>query len=268
MQQPSAGSEGSEASRQQAPRQRDRTAQPVESVSQRVVVVTGGASGLGAATCDELGAAGARIVVADHAAERAQRCAAQLGESGVEAVAVCVDVGDEGQVKRLFDTALERFGAVDAVVNSAAIDVTAPISALSAADWDRIVRTNLNGVFLVARQACSVMHGRGGAIVNIASTASKRAWPNASAYHATKWGVLGLSHALHAELRPQGIKVCAIVAGGMRTPFLLDRFPDIDPSLLQDPRNVARAIRFVLEQPSGTVVPEMMVLPMRETSWP
>lgn len=257
MQQPSAGSEsGAQA------------AQPLERLAKRVVVVTGGASGLGAATCAELGAAGARVVVADLAAERAQRCASRLKESGVEALAAAVDVGDEGQVRRLFDTAIDRFGAVDAVVNSAAIDVTAPIAELSAADWERIVRTNLNGVFLVARQACAAMRERGGAIVNIASTASKRAWPNASAYHATKWGVLGLSHALHAELRPQGIKVCAIVAGGMRTPFLLDRFPDIDPSLLQDPRNVARAIRFVLEQPAETVIPEMMVLPMRETSWP
>jgi NAD(P)-dependent dehydrogenase (short-subunit alcohol dehydrogenase family) len=254
MQQPSAGSESG--------------AQPLERLAKRVVVVTGGASGLGAATCAELGAAGARVVVADVAAERAQRCASRLKESGVESLAAAVDVGDEGQVRRLFDTAIDRFGAVDAVVNSAAIDVTAPIAELSAADWERIVRTNLNGVFLVARQACAAMRERGGAIVNIASTASKRAWPNASAYHATKWGVLGLSHALHAELRPQGIKVCAIVAGGMRTPFLLDRFPDIDPSLLQDPRNVARAIRFVLEQPAETVIPEMMVLPMRETSWP
>ncbi len=242
--------------------------QQPERVSNRVVVVTGGASGLGAATCAELGAAGARVVVADLAVERAQRCVEQLAGSGVEAIAAVVDVGDEEQVRRLFATALDRFGAVDAVVNSAAVDVTAPVPELSPADWERIVRTNLTGVFLVSRQACAVMRERGGAIVNVASTASKRAWPNASAYHATKWGVLGLSHALHAELRPQGIKVTAIVAGGMRTPFLLDRFPDIDPTLLQEPRNVARAIRFVLEQPAETVIPEMMVLPMRETSWP
>ena len=83
-----------------------------------------------------------------------------------------------------------------------------------------------------------------------------------------EWGLLGLSHALHAELRPQGIKVSAIVAGGMRTPFLLDRFPDIDPGVLQDPMAVARAVLFVLQQPDETVVPEVMVLPMRETSWP
>lgn len=246
----------------------DGAAPVAASLRGRVVVVSGGASGLGAATCDELAAAGARLVVADLAAQRARSCAARLGEAGAEAVAVVVDVGDAAQVERLFAQALERFGVVDALVNCAAIDVTAPVSTLKTADWERIVRTNLGGVFLMARQACIAMARRGGAIVNIASTASKRAWPNATAYHATKWGVLGLSHALHAELRPQGIKVCAIVAGGMRTPFLLDRFPDLDPALLQDPRNVARAIRFVLEQPAETVIPEMMVLPMRETSWP
>ena len=71
-----------------------------------------------------------------------------------------------------------------------------------------------------------------------------------------------------AELRPHRIKVSAIVAGGMRTPFLLERFPDLDPQVLQDPANVARTVRFLLTQPEETVVPEVTVLPMRETSWP
>jgi NAD(P)-dependent dehydrogenase (short-subunit alcohol dehydrogenase family) len=105
-------------------------------------------------------------------------------------------------------------------------------------------------------------------VVNVASTAAKRAWSEASAYHASKWGLLGLSHALHAELRPAGIKVTAIVAGGMRTPFILERFPDVDPGVLQDPVNVAATIRFVISLPAETVIPEVMVLPMRETSWP
>jgi short-subunit dehydrogenase len=107
----------------------------------------------------------------------------------------------------------------------------------------------------------------GGHIINITSTAAKRAWPNASAYHASKWGLLGLSHAMHAELRPHRIKVTAAVVGGMRTPFLLDRFPDIDPGKLQDPIEVARAIKSVLLLPES-VVAEITVLPMQETSWP
>jgi hypothetical protein len=70
------------------------------------------------------------------------------------------------------------------------------------------------------------------------------------------------------EGRAHGVKVTAVIAGGMRTPFLLDRFPELDPAVLQDPMHVARAVRFVLSQPDETVVPEITVLPMRETSWP
>jgi NAD(P)-dependent dehydrogenase (short-subunit alcohol dehydrogenase family) len=240
----------------------------------KVVIITGGSRGLGAAIAQVLGEDGARLVLADIALERAEDRCAVLSESGIEAMALPLDVGDEAQVRSVVEQVRERFGRLDVVVNNAAIDITVPIAELSGADWDRVVRTNLTGAFLMAKYAAAAMGAKGGAggggghIVNIASTASKRAWPNAAAYHATKWGLLGLSHALHAELRPQGIKVSAVVAGGMRTPFLLDRFPDIDPHVLQDPMNVAKAVRFVLLQPEETVIPEVTVLPMRETSWP
>jgi NAD(P)-dependent dehydrogenase (short-subunit alcohol dehydrogenase family) len=246
-------------------------------LADRNVLVTGGARGLGAAIGAVLGQAGARIAVADLLLERSQAAVHELTEAGVKARAYSVDVGDERAVQQLVVDVAADFGRLDAVINNAAVDVTAPIEELDAVDWDRIVRTNLSGPFFVAKHAAQRMRGQalainGGAtrghIVNIASTASKRAWPNASAYHATKWGLLGLSHALHAELRPHGIKVSAVVAGGMRTPFLLDRFPDIDPQLLQDPAHVARAVLFVLSQPDETVIPELMVLPMRESSWP
>src|SRR5205085_309447 len=226
----------------------------------RVVLVTGGSRGLGACIAQVLGEAGARIVVADLDGDRAADRAALLAERDIAAMALPLDVGDDAAVQAAVATVRERFGRLDVAVNNAAIDVTLPIAELAVSDWERVVRTNLTGPFLVAKHASAAM-GRGGHIVNIASTASKRAWPNASAYHATKWGLLGLSHALHAELRPQGIKVSAVVAGGMRTPFLLDRFPDIDPQVLQDPLNVARAVRFVLLQPAETVIPQLMVLP-------
>jgi len=242
-------------------------ANAAHTLSGRVVLVTGGGRGLGAAIGEVLGTAGARIALADIDAARAEDRAARLRGERVDATAFTLDVCDETQVSRTLAAVKERFGRLDAVVNNAAIDLTVPIGELSGSDWDRIVRTNLTGPFLVARHAVPLF-GERGHIVNICSTAAKRAWPNASAYHATKWGLLGLSHALHAELRPRGIKVSAVVAGGMRTPFLLDRFPDIDPDVLQDPLHVARTVLFVLSQPDETVIPEVMVLPMRETSWP
>jgi NAD(P)-dependent dehydrogenase (short-subunit alcohol dehydrogenase family) len=233
----------------------------------RVVLITGGSRGLGAAIADVLGSAGARVVIGDIEAARGSERAAELARRDIDAVALPLDVGDDEQARGAMQEVRQRFGHLDALINNAGIDFTAPVAELSITQWERVLRTNLTGPFLMVKHALPLL-GRGSHIVNIASTAAKRAWPNAAAYHATKWGLLGLSHALHAELRPQGIKVSAVVAGGMRTPFLLDRFPEIDTGTLQDPIDVARAVRFVLSQPDATVIPEVMVLPMRETSWP
>lgn len=228
----------------------------------KTVVVTGGARGLGAAISRELARAGAALVVADLNLIGAQSVAESLQGA---ARAVKLDVASDAEIAAVLD----RIGRFDVLVNNAAVDFTAPIDELTVAQWDAVINVNLRGPFLMAKHAARIMKGQGaGHIVNIASTASKRAWPNAAAYHASKWGLLGLSHALHAELRPHRIKVSAVLAGGMRTPFLLERFPDIDPGVLQDPATVAATIRFLLTLPDESVIPEVMVIPMRETSWP
>ena len=234
-----------------------------------VALITGAASGLGAATACTLGAAGASVVVADVNAAGASAVAEQMCTSGLDACALALDIADEHAVDAALRRVIEARGAIHVLVNNAGIDLTAPVDEISVRDWDRICAVNLRAPFVLSRAVFPHMRERGsGSIVNIVSTAAKRAWANASVYHATKWGLLGLSHALHVEGREHGIRVTAIIAGGMRTPFLLDRFPDLDPALLQEPDSVAQAVRWVLTQPAGTVVPEVTVLPMRETSWP
>ena len=238
-----------------------------ELFSGKTILVTGAASGLGAALCHVLSSCGANLVIADINREKAETVASLLNVAAGRTHVIGFNVGDPVAAERAIDEAFDRFGRLDVLVNNAGTDVTCPISELSYGDWDRVIRTNLYGPFLMSKYAAQHMKS-GGNIINIASTAAKRAWPNASAYHASKWGLLGLSHALHAELRPQNIKVTAVVAGGMRTPFLLDRFPDIDLATLQDPVNVAQVVKTVLTLPEQTVIPEIMVLPMKETSWP
>ena len=242
---------------------------PSNALRGKAAFVTGAASGLGAAMSRALAAAGADIVAADIRPAALHGLLPRLREHGVRAEAIELDVADPAQARAAIDAAGERMGRLDILVNNAGTDVTLPIDELPEEDWLRVIGTNLNGPFLLAKHAALHMRRQGaGDIVNIASTAAKRAWPNASAYHASKWGLLGLSHALHAELRPHGIRVTAVVAGGMRTPFLLDRFPGLDPDALQDPADVARAILGVLLLPRTSVVPELTVLPLRETSWP
>lgn len=239
------------------------------SLEGKCALVTGGGRGLGAAICRELARGGAAVAVADRDPAGAKAVAESIRAAGGRAAPLELDVTSETQAAGAMRSLVDLYGRCDILVNNAAIDFTVPIDELTLEQWDAVIRVNLRGPFVMSQLAAQAMkaHG-GGQIVNIASTAAKRAWANASAYHASKWGLLGLSHALHAELRPYRIKVSAVVAGGMRTPFLLDRFPDIDPGVLQDPANVAATIRFLLTLPDETVIPEVMVIPMRESSWP
>lgn len=240
-----------------------------ETLKGKIALVTGGGRGLGQATCQVLAEAGAVVIPADIKGELAEKLAAELRANGQEAVPLQLDVSSEDQVDQAIRKIVADYGRIDVLVNNAGLDVTLPLEELSVHDWDRIMGVNLRGPFLMSKSIFSTMKQQGrGHIVNVVSTAAKRAWANASAYHASKWGLLGLSHALHVEGRPHNIKVTAIIAGGMRTPFLLERFPDIDVNLLQDPKNVAETIRFVLMQPEESVIAELMVLPMKETSWP
>jgi NAD(P)-dependent dehydrogenase (short-subunit alcohol dehydrogenase family) len=225
----------------------------------QVAVITGGAGGLGRAIAESLSAVGMRPLIADVRPAHTVPCAEALE----------MDVCDAEHAATLLEDAARRFGRLDVLVTCAGIDVTAQAEDISVEDFDRVLSVNLRGPFVLSRCALPIMKAQHrGHIVNIVSTAAKRAWPNATAYHASKWGLLGLSHALHVEARPHGVKVTAVIAGGMRTPFILERFPDTDPHVLQDPRNVADTIRFVISQPAETVIPEITVIPMRETSWP
>ena len=242
---------------------------PSQPLRGKTVFITGAGSGRGLALAKLLSASGADLVLTDIRPNLLTSACADARARGVRAHPLGFDVADPAAAARAVREAIETAGRIDVLINNAGTDVTLPVSELSEADWLRVIGTNLNGPFMLAKHLSAHMreHG-GGDIVNVASTAAKRAWPNAAAYHASKWGLLGLSHALHAELRPYGIRVTAVVAGGMRTPFLLDRFPDIDQTALQDPANVAEAIQSVLLLPPSSVVSELMVLPMRETSWP
>ena len=240
-----------------------------EALRDAVAVVTGAGSGLGRAIARDLAAHGSCVIAADINTDSAQETVSCIHDQGGNAFALSLDVANPESCREAIETTLSRTQRIDILINSAGIDVTLPISELTVEQWTRVRAVNLDGPFFMAKAVAPSMQAqRRGHIVNIASTAAKRAWPNASAYQASKWGLMGLSHALHSELRPDNIKVTAVVPGGMRTPFLLDRFEGIDVATLQDPSAVAETVRFVLCQPEGTVIPEVMVLPMQEPSWP
>ncbi|WP_408096184.1 SDR family oxidoreductase [Peredibacter sp. HCB2-198] len=237
-------------------------------VSGKVALITGGASGLGAEICRTLANHEIKTIVADIHFEKANKIAKEIEQNGGKATAIELNVTNYEKIPEKLDGIVQKFGSLDVLINNAGIDLTTPISEMPVTKWNDILNTNLTGPFVLSKEALRIMHKKKGNIINIVSTAAKRSWANASAYHASKWGLLGFTHALHVEGREMGVKVTAVICGGMRTPFLLDRFPDIDVSTLQPPSNVANVISQILYLPHESVIPEVMVLPMKETSWP
>src|SRR4051794_41108187 len=241
----------------------------MSTVKDKVVIVTGGGQGLGAAICRTLAEDGATVIPVDIQKNKLENIVQEIKGSNGKIESFEMNVADPSSVQSVIQQIIDKYKKIDVVINNAGIDFTLSVEEMGYDQFRQVIEVNLCGPFNVSKAVYPHMKQSGdGHIVNIASTAAKRAWPNASAYHASKWGLLGLSHALHSEARKDNIKVTALVAGGMQTPFLLDRFPDIDPSVLQDPKNVAETIKYVLCQPKETVIPEVMVIPMKETSWP
>ncbi len=242
------------------------------SLKGRVALVTGAGSGLGEATAHAFARAGCSVVGIDLRQENVERTCKELG-GDAQSLALGCDVSDPEAVTDAINAAVERFGRLDIAVNCAAVDYVVSVDEMSVEQWDRVISVNLRGPFLVCKAAFAVMkRQRSGRIVNVASTAAVRAWGNAAAYHASKWGIIGFSRGLGVEGREYGIGVTTIIPGGMRTHWF-DSFPEQgipmpDESNLQDPRNVADVIFYATQMPAESYMPEVMVMPVSETSWP
>jgi len=239
----------------------------------KAVFITGAGSGLGEATARAFGRAGCAVACVDVNRAAAEGVCRELTDGDVPAIALACDVSDAEAVFRTVGETAERFGRLDVVVNCAAVDYTLSVDELTIEQWDRVIEVNLRGPFLVCKAALPhLRHQDSGHIVNVASTAALRAWANAAAYHASKWGLVGFGRSLGVEGRADNVRVTTIIPGGMRTHFF-DRFheqgiPLPDERNLQEPANVADVIVFAAQLPPGSALQEVIVTPLTETSWP
>ena len=230
-------------------------------LSGSVIIVTGGASGLGRAVTCRVRAAGATAIVLD------------LGVSAADGASddeMKVDLADTSAAATAVEEVLARHGRIDAVVTCAGIDVPGPLDQVRRDDWERVVAVNLLGTAAVVRAALPALKASGGHVVTVASTLGHRAVSDATAYCASKFGVVGFTRALAAECRGE-VGVSLVTPGGMDSAFFDGRDPQYQPadrSDLADPAAVADVVVFALAAPDAVELKELVVTAPREPSWP
>ncbi|WP_138732155.1 SDR family NAD(P)-dependent oxidoreductase [Modestobacter excelsi] len=201
-------------------------------LADRVVAVTGAAGGMGEGVARVLLEEGAQVALWDLSAERTGEVAARVDGSGLRTLALAVDVTDEDAVRAAVQATVERFGALDGLVNNAGTITMNPAWDASAAEWRRQLEVNVTGSFVCAQAVGRHLKGSdGGRIVNVSSNAGKAGYPNMAAYNASKAAVIGLTRSLAMEWAADGINVNAVCPGGVDTPMLTQVAEWLSPRL-------------------------------------
>ena len=190
--------------------------------SGKTAIVTGAASGIGAAVAELLAARGAAVLVADYDIQKAEAVAARISAAGGKALAHKVDVADPAAVEAMVKATLEAYGALHLAVNNAGIGgALAPLPDQSLDDWHRVIAVNLNSVFYSMKyQIPAMLAAGGGAIVNMASILGTVGNPNTAAYVAAKHGVVGMTKSAAAEFATKGVRINSVGPAYIDTPLL------------------------------------------------
>src|SRR5437773_11531689 len=235
-----------------------------EAIRDKVAVVTGSTKGIGLATAEALLGSGAKVVVSARNEGEVAAVGKRLMASQPKRVAAQVcDVRLEAQVEALFRAADSAFGGVDILVNNAGVGLFRNLEEMSLEEWNSVIETNLTGVFLCSRAAIPRMRKRGGGyIFNISSLAGKNAFPSASAYNASKFGLNGMSEALMQEVRHDGIKVSYLMPGSVATHFN-GNTPGAEDAWKVQPEDIGRIVLDLLHHDPRTLASAVEIRPSK-----
>jgi len=241
----------------------------LETFRDKVVLITGAARGIGLATAEILGGRGARLAVTDVLESELERARERFEEQGIPHLAVRSDVTDPGQCREAVRKTLDRFGALDILINNAGISIVAPFEECLPETAKRLLDVNLMGSIYMTLAALPALKESRGQILFVSSVSGIRAIPSGSLYSASKAALRSLAESIRLELRPQGVHVGVICPGftttdaaktvlrGDGTPRPIDRPPH------DTPEGVARAIARMLEKRR----PESVLTPLGKATW-
>ena len=227
----------------------------------KVALITGANRGIGLAIARALASEGCNLVITARDEPALNKTGRELARFKVRVLVHACDVRDPVAVKALLAAVERQFHRLDILINNAGIaHPSQNVDKLPFESWLEVVDTNLNALFLVTQAALPLMK-RGSAIVNNLSIAAKRVFAGSSAYNASKHGALGFTNTLREELRPQGIRVIAIVAGATDTEIWNTLWPQAPRKKMMSPETVAVALVNALKLPQDSTVEELVILP-------
>jgi len=223
-------------------------------------IVTGGGRGIGRAIALALADYGCDVAVASRTRDEIERTANEIAMFSSRGIAIQADISDPLDVEFMVKKTVETLGGIDILVNNAGIAIFKPFLDLTLDDWDKTMSINLRGAFLCAQETAKYMISQGsGTIINVCSSASKKAYPNQLAYVASKHGMLGLSKALSIELKPYNIRVHAVCPGGVDTKLTADARPEVDRSDWMRPEDIAHIVIMLLTMHDRSTIDEVYI---------
>jgi NAD(P)-dependent dehydrogenase (short-subunit alcohol dehydrogenase family) len=233
-------------------------------VAERAALVTGGSSGIGLAIARALGQDGYGLTVSARRPEKLEEAAEGLRSEGLEVEARQANMTQEEDVKALAEAHRERFGRLDVLVNNAGVGIGGPIAEAETKKLDMQLDVNLRAVYLMTRECIPLLREAGAEhrkalIVNTASIAGKMGQGWLAAYSATKFGVVGLTQAMHRELGQDGIQCTALCPGFVATD-MTDWVQDVPKEQMIQPADIAEAVRYLLRTSPACFVPELQFI--------
>ncbi len=230
-------------------------------LSGKIAIVTGGSKGIGRAIAAALAAAGADVVVTSRNEEEARTAAKEIAELGQgRTLGLGADVRDYEAVKTMVGDTVKALGGLDILIANAGVGAFAPIDEMDAETWNRVIDTNLTGVFYSCREAIPELKKRGGGwIITIGSVAGRYTMPGGTAYNASKWGLRGFTEALMLDVRHHGIRVSTIMPGTVDT-YFNDNLPSGESWKLA-PADVARVVIQLLEHDPRSLPSKIEIRP-------
>jgi len=226
----------------------------------KIALVTGASRGIGKSISLALAASGARVILSSRNEAWLLKAKEAICSQGGSASIIAADISEENQIKDLFEEIKSTFGRLDILINNAGLGIWAKLVDFRTEDLDRILQVNLRGPYLCCRQAMRLMiPQKSGYIINITSVQGIRGYENQSAYAASKHGVMGFSKSLAVEAQEYNIRVSAVLPAAVDTEMIREARPDLDPTVLIRPMDIAKSVLFLLSLSDTAMVDQVYV---------